>query len=111
MEGGILLIQNYLISNCLLIIEELNQRFERYQKDEILKFANIEFNESDLVFLMAYPFRNLMKVSMQGKNEDIIIKKLDFIIELSIYMQPRTQLDNTLIREHLKRYLRRIFLG
>ena len=76
------MIQNYLISNCLLIIEELNQRFERYQKDEILKFANIEFNESDLVFLMAYPFRNLMKVSMQGKNEDIIIKKLDFIIEI-----------------------------
>ena len=76
------MIQNYLISNCLLIIEDLNQRFERYKKDEMLKFANTEFDESDLVFLMAYPFRNLMKVSMQGKNEDIKVMKLGFIIEV-----------------------------
>lgn len=75
------MIQNYLISNCLLIIEDLNQRFERHQIEEVIKFANTEFDESDLVFLMAYPFRNLMKVSMQGKNEDIKVKKLDFIIE------------------------------
>lgn len=76
------MIQNYLISNCLLIIEDLNQRFERHQKEEVLMYANREFDESDLVFLMAYPFRNLMKVSMQGKNEDIKVKSLDFIIEI-----------------------------
>lgn len=75
------MIQNYLISNCLLIIEDLNQRFDRFEKDEILNFATTKFDESDLVFLLAYPFRNLMKVSMQGKNEDIKIERLDFVIE------------------------------
>lgn len=76
------MIQNYLISNCLIIIEDLNQRFERFEKEEIRQFANTNFDESDLVFLIAYPFRNLMKVSMQGKNEDIKIKNLDFVIEV-----------------------------
>lgn len=76
------MIENYLISNCLIVIEDLNQRFERFLKEEIHDFATTKFDESDLVFLLAYPFRNLMKVSMQGKNEDIKIPKLGFIVEV-----------------------------
>ncbi len=88
------MIQNYLISNCLLIIEDINKRFERYQKEEVSKFANTDFDESDLVFLMAYPFRNLMKVSMQGKNEDIKVKSLDFVIEVKYLYSTKSAAGN-----------------
>ena len=81
------MIQNYLLSNCLLIIEDLNQRFARHEVDEIRDYVNTEFDESDLVFLLAYPFRNLTKVSMQGKNEDIKVRTLDFIVEVK-YLYP-----------------------
>jgi hypothetical protein len=88
------MIQNYLISNCLLIIEDLNQRFSRHENDEILDFATKEFDESDLVFLLAYPFRNIMKVSMQGKNEDIIVKSLNFIIEVKYLYSTKSMAGN-----------------
>lgn len=88
------MIQNYLISNCLLIIEDLNQRFERFSYEEIQRFAVSQFDESDLVFLIAYPFRNLMKVSMQGKNEDIKVRNLDFVIEVKYLYATKSKVGN-----------------
>lgn len=82
MKGWRAVIQNYLISNCLIIIEDFNQRFERYEQEEIHQIAVSQFDESDLVFLIAYPFRSLMKISMQGKGIDIRIPNLDFKIEV-----------------------------
>ncbi|MTI49675.1 MAG: hypothetical protein FH761_17735 [Firmicutes bacterium] len=88
------MIQNYLISNCLLIIEDLNQKFDRHDSEEIQRFAVSDFDESDLVFLIAYPFRNLMKVSMQGKNEDIKVRNLDFTIEVKYLYATKSSAGN-----------------
>ncbi|WP_042142789.1 hypothetical protein [Paucisalibacillus sp. EB02] len=88
------MIQNYLLSNCLIIIEDLNQRFDRYEKEEIQQFAVSEFDESDLVFLVAYPFRNLMKISMQGRNEDIKVNNLDFVIEVKYLYATKSSAGN-----------------
>jgi len=103
------IIQNYLISNCLLIIEDLNHKFERYEMDEVQMFAVTEFDESDLVFLLAYPFRNLMKVSMQGKNEDIKVKSLDFVIEVKYLYATKSSVGNYTNKRSFDETLRKDF--
>ncbi|MDD4438415.1 MAG: hypothetical protein PHS04_10320 [Tissierellia bacterium] len=77
------MIDEYLLANCRLIIDELNYRFRNFNNIESLKeFADIEFNEADLVFMLGYPFRSLASYNMQGKAGDITVKSKNFIIEV-----------------------------
>ncbi len=73
-------IDQYFMSNCLLIIEDFNQRFAHSTKEEIKEFSDREFMESDLVFLLGFPFKYLAGFSSIGV--DINIKALELGIQV-----------------------------
>ncbi|GBC65267.1 hypothetical protein BLHB2_10880 [Bacillus licheniformis] len=48
-------IDQYLISTCLFIIDEFNERFKFVKtKEELKEIADLEFNESDLTVNLGY---------------------------------------------------------
>lgn len=82
-------IQQYLISNCLLIIDEFNNQFGHIDsKEELSRIANEEFVEADLVFRIGIPFRHMAyyenKKEKKGNfpKTDIYVKEKDFRIEV-----------------------------
>ena len=77
-------IDQYLISNCLFIIDEFNDRFERIQtKKDLKEIADNGFTEADLVVRLGYPFRQMAKFNMQGPDtRDIVVDSKDFQIEV-----------------------------
>lgn len=76
------MIDKYLISNCLFIIDEFNEKFEGLSREELKEFADLDFCEADLVVRLGYPFRQLASFNMQGNSRDIVVKKKDFVIEV-----------------------------
>jgi len=76
------MIDKYLISNCLFIIDEFNEKFENKSIDELKHFADLNFCEADLVVRLGYPFRQMASFNMQGTSRDIVVPKKDFIIEV-----------------------------
>lgn len=76
------MIDKYLISTCLFIIDEFNERFETKTLDELKLFADMNFCEADLVVRLGYPFRQMASFNMQGTARDIVVPKKDFIIEV-----------------------------
>ncbi len=75
------MIDKYLISNSLIVIQEFNDRFSHLSNEQLKEFSDKEFSESDLVFLVAFPFKHLARFSTLGSGRDIYIKPLDFCIE------------------------------
>jgi hypothetical protein len=77
-------IDQYLISTCLFIIDEFNERFKNIESKEDLKdIADDGFSEADLTVRLGYPFRQMAKFSMQGPDtRDIIVESKDFMIEV-----------------------------
>lgn len=76
------MIQNYLLSNCLLLIEEMNQKFKHVSREELKYYADHDFSEADLVFLLSYYFKNLVSFNLKGRSGDIEVKSLDFLVEV-----------------------------
>lgn len=76
------MIDKYLISNCLFIIDEFNERFENTPNELIKEYADLQFCEADLVVRLGYPFRQLASFNMQGTARDIVVPKKDFVIEV-----------------------------
>ena len=84
-------IDQYLVSTCLLIIDELNISYKGYTKEELKKEADEKFNEMDITVRMGYPFKQLVhytvgessKTKKEKKiNHDLYIEQKDFKIEI-----------------------------
>ena len=76
------MIDKYLLSNCLFIIDEFNERYCNIENDKLKEIANEEYSEADLVVRLGYPFRHMATFNMQGKSRDIVVKNKDFIVEV-----------------------------
>ncbi|KOF57715.1 hypothetical protein AGR56_15740 [Clostridium sp. DMHC 10] len=76
------MIEKYLISTCLFIIDEFNTRLQEKTIEEKRDMANEEFSEADLVVRLGYPFKNMANFNMQGKGHDIVVKQKGFKIEV-----------------------------
>ena len=84
-------ISQYLVSACLLIIDELNEQYSVLDRKSLLKIANDKFNELDIAVRIGYPFKQMahyqVKVNNNDKNSpksnhDIYIESKDFLIEV-----------------------------
>jgi hypothetical protein len=76
-------IEKYLLSNCLFIIDEFNERYNNINdKKELKEIADTDFCEADIVVRLGYPFRQMANFNMQGTANDIVVKSKDFIIEV-----------------------------
>lgn len=82
------MIDKYLISNCLFIIDEFNERYKITSNEELKNIANNEYSEADLVVRLGYPFRQMATFNMQGASKisgnDIVVKSKDYKIEVKL---------------------------
>lgn len=76
------MILDYLKSNLILIIEELNLNLKNYTNEELKEFADHLFTEADLQARIWYPYRNFAHLNMQGNPKDIHIPSKDYIVEI-----------------------------
>ncbi|SFE54980.1 hypothetical protein [Alteribacillus iranensis] len=93
------MIEKYLISNCLFIIDEFNERYEKESKEDLKKIADEEYSEADLVVRLGYPFRHMATFNMQGKSKDkgndIVVKKKNFMIEVKLLRNWKSSAGNS----------------
>ena len=66
------MIEKYLVSTCLFVIDEMNERFEGVTNDKLKDVAD-SFTEADLVVRLGYPFKSMANFST-GKGADILLK-------------------------------------
>lgn len=82
------MIDKYLISNCLFIIDEFNEMYKNTSNEELKNIANKEYSEADLVVRLGYPFRQMATFNMQGisaiSGNDIVVKSKDYKIEVKL---------------------------
>jgi hypothetical protein len=88
MENNSPSISQYLISTCLLVIDEMNESYKGKSKEELKKIANEKFNEMDITVRLGNPFGHMVHYSVGDKgnknknNHDLFIESKDFIIEV-----------------------------
>jgi len=88
-------IEQYLLSTCLFVIDDFNEKYADCKDKAELKLEAMErFTEADLVVRIGYPFRQMARFVMQsskGKNEDgndIIVDSKGFRVEVK-YLKPQ----------------------
>lgn len=84
-------IDQYLVANCLYIIDEFNILYVEWDKQKLKKEADENFNEMDIIVRLGYPFKqnahytvgesNRVK-KLQKVNHDLYISQRDFKIEV-----------------------------
>jgi len=96
-------IDKYLVSTCLFVIDDFNAQYKNIEKPHCEKMrleANTGYTEADLVVRIGYPFRQMANFIMQSslgkKNEsnqgnDIVIKDMDFRIEVKYVKQNKSE--------------------
>ncbi|ALS28933.1 MULTISPECIES: hypothetical protein [Paenibacillaceae] len=83
-------IDQYLLSTCLFIIDEFNELYKGFSKDDLKKIADESYNEMDICVRIGYPFRHMAHYTVgdarrkgAGKvNHDIYVSSKDFKIEV-----------------------------
>ncbi len=83
-------ISQYLISTCLFIIDELNDKYSNVEKKELKAIADQKYNEMDITVRIGYPFRQMAHYTVGDKDEmgyaksnhDIFIESKDYKIEV-----------------------------
>lgn len=84
-------IDQYLIADCLCIIDEFNIMYRNYNFVQLKKEADENFNEMDITVRIGYPFKQTAhytagesgcKKRVQKINHDICVKTHDFKIEV-----------------------------
>lgn len=84
-------IDQYLIADCLFIIDEFNILYKGYDLKHLKQVADEKFNEMDITIRIGYPFKqtahytagdNKKKRDAQKINHDIYIEQHDFKIEI-----------------------------
>ena len=95
-------IEEYLKIICSIIIDEMNQVYNGYDREELKEAASQDFNELDLTVLMGYPFRhnarytgneNKSKQRNEKANYDLFIKTRGFKIEVKFLKNWRSDAD------------------
>lgn len=96
-------IDQYLIADCLFIIDEFNILYKGYDLKHLKQVADEKFNEMDITIRIGYPFKqtahytagdNKKKKDAQKINHDIYIEQLDFKIEVK-YLKNWISTSNT----------------
>lgn len=82
-------ISQYLLSTCLYTIDEFNERYSHFSKEELKKIADEKFNEMDITVRLGYPFKNTvhytvgdMKQKGSKVNHDLFVESKDFKVEI-----------------------------
>lgn len=84
-------IDQYLIADCLYIIDEFNIIYKDYDFPKLKKEADEKYNEMDIAVKIGYPFKQTAhytvgesnrKKKAEKINHDIYIEQLDFKIEV-----------------------------
>ena len=81
-------ISQYLVSICLLIIDEFNELYGEKDQAALRTIANEEFNEMDITVKLGYPFQHTVhytigdSTSKIRQNHDLFVKSKDFRIEV-----------------------------
>lgn len=84
-------INQYLVANCLSIIDEFNMLYQDYTKDKLKKIADEEYNEMDITVRIGYPFKQTAhytagessRIRKENKiHHDIYVEQNDFKIEV-----------------------------
>ena len=81
-------ISQYLVSTCLLIIDEFNELFRDVDKETLKNKADKVFNEMDITVMLGYPFRHSVHYnainprSKTKKVHDLWVDVKDFSIEV-----------------------------
>ncbi|HDR4570975.1 hypothetical protein ACRS6Y_17245 [Bacillus cytotoxicus] len=79
------MINMYIISNCIFIIDEFNDKYtDIKEKSKLKEIADTVFTEMDFVFRLASPFRNFANINA-NTTADIIVKSKDFAIEVKLF--------------------------
>ena len=84
-------VDQYLVADCLFIIDDFNILYRGYKRDELKKEADEKFNEMDITVRVGYPFKqnvhytagesNRLKKA-QKINHDLYIEQREFKIEI-----------------------------
>ena len=108
-------IEEYLRIICSIIIDEMNQVYNGYDKEQLKEAADENFNELDLTVLMGYPFRhnarytgneNKSKKSNYKGNYDLFIKTRGFKIEVKFLKNWRSEADTLAASKNWKPFLK-----
>ena len=84
-------VDQYLVADCLFIIDEFNILYRGYKQDELKKEADERFNEMDITVRVGYPFKQTVHYTAgesnrlkkaQKINHDLYIEQRDFKIEI-----------------------------
>lgn len=85
-------IDQYLVANCLYIIDEFNILYKGYSQEELKEEADKKYNEMDITVRLGYPFRQTVHYTVgegvkkgeeQKINHDLYIEQNDFKIEVN----------------------------
>lgn len=84
-------IDQYLLSPCLLIIDELNMMYRDYEIPKLKEIADKKFNEMDITAKLGYYFTHMVHYTIGDGgskgvkiNHDLYIESKEFKIEIKI---------------------------
>ena len=105
-------IDQYLLSTCLFTIDELNEQFKLYTKDELKKIADEKFNEMDITVRLGYPFKQNVHYTIGEKNDnngfkvnhDLYVESKDFMIEIKYLKNWNSGSGTKSVRKSWKEY-------
>ena len=94
-------IDQYLLSTCLFIIDEFNEKYRNTSKIDLKAIADEKFNEMDLCVRIGYPFKQMVHFTIgdkrskgkSKKNHDLIVESKDYIIEVK-YLTTRSSVTS-----------------
>lgn len=83
-------IDQYLLSTCLFIIDDLNTSYQNYSKKDLKEIADTKFNEMDIIVRIGYPFKQMVHYTVgegckgisKKVNHDLYIETKKFKIEV-----------------------------
>ena len=80
-------IEQYLLSTCLFIIDEINEQYKNETKEQLRELSNNRYNEMDITVRLGYPFKQMVHYTVGDKgnkksNHDLYVESKDFKIEV-----------------------------
>lgn len=69
-------IDQYLLSACLFIIDDLNTSYHDYSKRDLKEIADTKFNGMDIIVRIGYPFKQMVHYTV-GEGSKGVSKKVN----------------------------------
>ena len=60
-------IEQYLLSTCLFIIDEINEQYKNETKEQLRELSNNRYNEMDITVRLGYPFKQMVHYTVGDK--------------------------------------------